>query len=396
MADTAAASDVKQGVRAFPNLDEPSSGEPQYTGGWPNFTEKHQSFMRKCLTEEIFNKYKDVTTSKGCTLEQCIKTGVDTPGLKTGMTAGDEECYDTFRDLFYEVIKMWHGFDPATQKHRSDLDWNNLRFDQDTRDLFNTHVKSTRIRAARSLRGHCLTSSATSEDRAAVEEKLVNIFQQFQGELQGQYYSLDGMDEAKKNELRDNGFLFQLPRNTNCLYFSGACSDWPQNRGIFHNDAKTFLAWVNEEDHCRIISMSQDGDVLDVFKRFAQASDTFAQNADIMFADHLGFIGTCPSNLGTGLRASVMVVLPEFNKDPQFLEECCHKLKLQPRGSSGEYSAAVGAKWDVSNMQRIGFSEVQLVQKMIDGVKQIILWELMLQQNDRQGVEAQLAQHLGQ
>ena len=53
-----------------------------------------------------------------------------------------------------------------------------------------------------------------------------------------------------------------------------------------------------------------------------------------------------------------MIVLPELNKDPHKLEEICAGFDLQPRGSSGEHSAAVGAKWDISNKQRIGFTEV--------------------------------------
>ena len=57
------------------------------------------------------------------------------------------------------------------------------------------------------------------------------------------------------------------------------------------------------------------------------------------------------------------------------LEELCEKYDLQPRGSAGEHSAAVGGKWDVSNKQRIGFTEVELVQKMIDGVTKIIAIE---------------------
>jgi creatine kinase len=90
--------------------------------------------------------------------------------------------------------------------------------------------------------------------------------------------------------------------------------------------------------------------------------------------------------LGTGLRASVMVVLPHFNKlmegdnqhDKELLEEVCSRYDLQPRGSAGEHSAAVGGKFDVSNKQRLGFSEVQLVQKMIDGVSKVIELEKML------------------
>lgn len=67
-----------------------------------------------------------------------------------------------------------------------------------------------------------------------------------------------------------------------------------------------------------------------------------------------------------------MICLPKLNEDPAFLEKVCDAFDLQPRGSAGEHSAAVGAKWDISNKQRIGFSEVQLVQKMVDGVTKVI------------------------
>merc|ERR1712187_637053 len=101
-----------------------------------------------------------------------------------------------------------------------------------------------------------------------------------------------------------------------------------------------------------------------------------------------GFIGTCASNLGTGLRASVMVKLPNFNKNLDLLEECCKTMDLQPRGSAGEHTEAIGGKFDISNKQRIGFTEVQLVQKMINGVKQLIQWELMLRDGKKEDVVA--------
>ena len=170
-----------------------------------------------------------------------------------------------------------------------------------------------------------------------------------------------------------------------------AARSWPDNRGIFHNDSKTVLAWVNEEDHCRIISMEDGGDIPSVFARFCDLSNAIKVSAEangtkLMWNDTLGFMGTCPSNLGTGLRASVMVKLPEFNKlmessnhaDRELLETVCSAFDLQPRGSAGEHSAAVGAKFDVSNKQRLGFSEVQLVLKMIDGVSKVIQLEEML------------------
>jgi protein-arginine kinase len=109
--------------------------------------------------------------------------------------------------------------------------------------------------------------------------------------------------------------------------------------------------------------MENDGDVKGVFTLFCQLSNTIKEEAEkivkkLMEHPNYGFLGTCPSNLDTGLRVSVMIVLPELNKDPYKLEEICSGFDLQPRGSSDEHSAAVGAKWDISNKQRIGFLEV--------------------------------------
>ena len=117
-----------------------------------------------------------------------------------------------------------------------------------------------------------------------------------------------------------------------------------------------------------------------VFRRFCGLSEALKSSAEangtkLMYSERLGFLGTCPSNLGTGLRGSVMVKLENFNKDVHLLEEVCDAFNLQPRGSAGEHSAAVGAKFDVSNKQRLGFSEVELVQKMIDGVTKVIALE---------------------
>jgi len=64
--------------------------------------------------------------------------------------------------------------------------------------------------------------------------------------------------------------------------------------------------------------------------------------------------------------------------DKELLEHVCSAFDLQPRGSAGEHSPAVGAKFDISNKQRLGFSEVELVQKMIDGVTKVINMEKML------------------
>lgn len=357
----------------------------------PKFTEKHKSAMAKHLTQEVFDKLKDVQSSKGYTLSNAIMTGVVTPHLGVGATAGDEDCWDCFKDLYYPIIKDWHGYDAETQTHPVDLDFTKLVFTEEQKATFNEYVASTRIRAARNISGYSLPPGATAEDRAAVENVLKQAFGGLSGELAGTYYELGSLTPEQTQFLLEKGFLFQIPTAKNLLTGAGAARSWPNNRGIFHNEAQTALCWVNEEDHCRIISMEMGGNIPSVFERFCGLSNALKASAEangtkLMWNEKLGFLGTCPSNLGTGLRASVMVVIPNFNKlfegdneeDKHLLDEVCDAFDLQPRGSAGEHSAAVGGKFDISNKQRLGFSEVQLVQKMIDGVTKVIEYEKML------------------
>ena len=346
----------------------------------PPFTDDHKSLMRKNMTQDLFDKLKDKKSSKGYTLSNGMQAGVLRPHLGVGFTCGDEECFEIFADIINPIVKGWHEFDPATQTHSSDLNFESLQFDESDLALFTKYVKSTRIRAARNISGFSLPAGSTKEDRLAVEEVLKTAFDSLTGNLKGTYFPLGDLTSEQEDALQAGGFLFQKPGPMQLLGAAGAGRDWPSGRGIFHNPDKTVLCWANEEDQCRIIAMENGGDVKGVFTRFCQLSNaikTAAEGAGKKLMEHpaYGFLGTCPSNLGTGLRGSVMIVLPELNKDPHKLEEICAGFDLQPRGSSGEHSAAVGAKWDISNKQRIGFTEVQLVQKLIDGVKKLIARE---------------------
>jgi len=79
-------------------------------------------------------------------------------------------------------------------------------------------------------------------------------------------------------------------------------------QGIWHNKNKNFLIWINEEDHARVISMEKGGDMRKVFDRFCRGLKEVERHVEenghgFMWSRRLGYILTCPSNLGTGLRA---------------------------------------------------------------------------------------------
>lgn len=154
-----------------------------------------------------------------------------------------------------------------------------------------------------------------------------------------------------------------------------------------HNDSKNFLVWVNEEDHTRVISMQKGGDIKAVFQRFceglAKVEEAMKKKKhEYMWNEHLGYVLTCPSNLGTGLRAGVHIKIPKLAKDEERLDKILGKFRLQKRGTGGVDTAAVGGTYDISNADRLGVSEVKLVQFLIDGLDKLIEMEKKLEKGE--------------
>ena len=96
------------------------------------------------------------------------------------------------------------------------------------------------------------------------------------------------------------------------------------------------------------------------------------------YNNHLGYITSCPTNLGTAMRASVHIKLPKLGKNMELFESITKKYYLQIRGINGEHSKSIGGVYDISNKRRLGITEVECVQNMYDGVKALIETEKSL------------------
>jgi len=367
---------------------------------------KHSSFLTDALkaNPDLYKKLKDKKTKLGVTLGHCIKTGIDNPGhpmIKTcGLVAGDEECFELFAEVFDPVISARHNGYAKDAKHPTDLDVSKL---SNTKiDPTGNYTLTSRCRTGRSVRGFKLPPVMEFEERRKLEALIVKGLLSLEGELKGDYFPLhgsrsyepkpNGMSLEKEEELRTAGNLFQEPDST-LLLSSGCGRHWPDGRGIFHNDAKNFFVWVNEEDQMRIVSMEKGDDIKGIITRFSLGTQQIQKvlkenNADFMHSEHLGWILTCPSNLGTGLRAGCMVKVPLFSARADF-KEVLAKMGLQARGTAGVDSASTGGTWDISNADRLGKSEVQLVNIFIEGVAQIIKWEQALEK--KEDIEAEVA-----
>nr|ACO11152.1 Arginine kinase [Caligus rogercresseyi] len=345
---------------------------------FPNIRSGH-SLVAKHVTKEKWDKLSGIETkTSGFTLAKAIACAVEFDDQHCGIYAGDEDSYADFAEVFIPLICEYHGVPPSFS-HTSDMDSGKIK------DNINPDapVHSTRIRVGRSIQGFGLSPGITKQQRLDVESLMKTAFGNLKGDLSGSYFPLLGMDEATRTQLVDDHFLFVSgDRN---LKVGGMERDWPEGRGIFHNKEKTFLTWVNEEDQLRIISMQKGGDVKGVLERLAKGIKAVGDSVkaesgkEFLLDPKLGYLHSCPTNLGTGMRASVHIDLPGWTKEGlPALKKRCEELSLQPRGTRGESGGQTGVTYDISNKHRLGYSEVQLVQTMIDGVNTLFKEDLEL------------------
>ena len=114
-------------------------------------------------------------------------------------------------------------------------------------------------------------------ERVDIMKKVKNACKGMQGELQGKFYAHSTMSEEKKRQLEDDDLIFD---EGDRLRASGGFNrDWPEGRAIFHNNLKTLLVWVNEEDHVRIISMQKGHDIKSIFARLCAASEVIEKES---------------------------------------------------------------------------------------------------------------------
>lgn len=330
-----------------------------------------KSLLKKHLTKEVFDILKTRKTNMGATLMDVIRSGVKNLDSGIGLYAPDAESYTVFAPLFDAVIEDYHGGFKPTQK-QPPKDFGDLSTIVDV-DPDGEYVISTRVRCGRSLDGYPFNPCLKKEQYEEMETRVREQLETMTGELKGTYYPLASMTSETQKQLIDDHFLF---KEDDCfLQAANACEYWPTGRGIYHNDAKTFLVWVNEEDHLRIISMQKGGNLREVFGRLVEAVNIIEEKVKFSRDDRLGFLTFCPTNLGTTIRASVHIKLPKLGADRAKLDEIAAKYNLQVRGTAGEHSDSPDGVYDISNKRRLGLSEYEAVKEMQDGILELIKLE---------------------
>ena len=352
----------------------PALKTPDDIYGYPIFPPGTNSLLKKYMTRELWSNMKGLTDEAGFSFKQAIFRGCKNTDTIIGIVAGSHNSYHAFAEIFDKIIEDYHGH-AKQAKHTTNLNAADLKVEQFSAKEAKL-IKSTRIRIGRNLEGFPLGPAVTKEQRDQIMHKAVAALEGLTGDLKGKFHPLGSLSAEEKAKLIQEHLLFK--ENSRFMEASFLNRDWPEGRGIFMNEAKTFIVWVNEEDQLRIISMQQGADLAAVFTRLSHAATEIHKALKFQHDDHLGYITTCPSNLGTALRASVHAHLPHSGKNMDELKALAALHHLQVRGADGEHTATDDHIFDISNEKRLGRTEVQLVQDMFLGIKQILAHELAL------------------
>lgn len=150
-----------------------------------------------------------------------------------------------------------------------------------------------------------------------------------------------------------------------------------KSRALFLSEDESVAVLVNEEDHIRIQVLSSGSDLPVCLKIATEIDTVLEKKLGFAFDKTLGYLTQCPTNLGTGLRASIMLHLPmlENNGMIESIANTVSKLGMTVRGSMGEGSTSQGALYQISNQVTLGISEQNAIDNLMSIVNQVIIKE---------------------
>lgn len=332
---------------------------------FPKFHPDAKSLVKQYLTPVIYEQLAPLKTQTGFTLEAAIQSGLKNPDSHIGIYAGDAPSYYLFAPIFDPIVHAYHAVD-KTFEHRPGLDQIHLA----PLDPDKAFILSSRVRVARNLSGFCFPCHISSRDRTQVASLVSDTAKAMPRELAGAYLSFKDLSPSQMQDYLTRKQAF--PKGDRFQDAAGINREFPDARGTFTSRDKRFMIWVNEEDHLRIISMEASADISGVFNRLCRGLDHLSTRLEFASDKRYGFLTSCPTNIGTAMRAGVHIRLKKLEKNQALLKKLVNEYQLQIRGTGGEKTSVEKGVFDISNKQRLGIPESRIIQNLHSGLAAII------------------------
>src|SRR6476620_10271463 len=251
-------------------------------------------------------------------------------------------------------------------------------------------VVSTRIRLARNVAGAPFTTRASPHQKAETEALLRETVASLDLPSPLTYVNVAGLPAIDRQ--------FLVERQLISRELAGVMEG---PRGVAFDDRESVSLMVNEEDQLRLQSMRSGFDLDAAWDAIDQIDDLIESKLEYAFSDDFGYLTACPTNVGTGMRGSVMLHLPSLGLAKQIEKafKALQNINLVVRGLYGEGSRALGDFFQISNQVTLGKSEGASLNDIRSVIQEIVTYERMarstLMREARQSVHDKVARALG-
>ena len=227
-------------------------------------------------------------------------------------------------------------------------------------------VISSRIRLARNLADFPFIRRCSDGDRQSIEKSFTDAIatvDEWQGLFRVNVADLATLDRQMLVERQLISRELSEASGARCVFID------PQQ--------EMFSLMINEEDHLRMQVMHSGLDMESAWEQINHMDDLLAERVNYAFHERLGYLTACPTNVGTGMRVSVMLHLPALVITQQIEKvfRSLQKMGLAVRGLYGEGSQAMGDFYQISNQITLGRSEIDLVKQVGEVIPVIIDYE---------------------
>ncbi|WP_223068812.1 protein arginine kinase [Paenibacillus caui] len=225
-------------------------------------------------------------------------------------------------------------------------------------------VISSRVRIARNLQKHPFPLLATNQHLEEVQQELRQVLKDPRLKAYGVLHpiQLSETDDLNKKMLVEKHLI------------SPSLANESRNGAVYISEDESLSIMVNEEDHLRIQCLYPGFQIKEAWEKASAVDDIFEDHVTYAFDDKRGYLTSCPTNVGTGLRASVMMHLPALVLTQQInrILSAVSQIGLTVRGIYGEGSEAMGNLFQISNQITLGQSEAEIIDNLRSVVLQII------------------------
>jgi len=345
----------------------------------------------KYFTKEDFDKLGNDETKER--FLACVRTGYENPSSGLGCYAMAPNDYEEFGFFFDQVIRDYHNAAPDAV-HVTDWDASAVG-ENGVLDVTKLGLDelSMRVRVGRNLESFNLPGAMDRAERIKFEKTILDVFKQLiaNPEYGGTVYSLTpNFGEAEENpnlitsakyqELVDAHVMFKDMDADPYLKSAGIASDWPYGRGCWQSTDKQCIIWFGEEDQLRIMCMKKGTKLNEVFDRLNGMLKVVESIDGVKFArsDKYGYVTSCPSNLGTGMRASVHIKIPNLTSDgtDTKAKAVAGPLGLSVRGTGGEHTPiGKDGTVDISPQARLFIKEKEIIEALFKGIQLLMAEE---------------------